>query len=470
MNQIKDTFSITPKEVENARVMLNSMVADLTARFPNMKKAEAAKIQQVPTSQAAAQTSQPATVSGITPLNAANLQQQQQQLNKLHQRSNSRSSHTPAAPTSSQPPFLLGATSPHGAPAYISKNTLTQEHLHIPARKKQKQNNSTPTPNPIASPQVTKAVSPDIKRQLVDSKSQLKPSLSCPEPDCDRHNIGFESEEDLNKHKQEEHIRPLDNPLNYFKENLASRLGLDSQGQSKQALSTSKDAVTTLAGAKMTANGSKQGETRSNKGEGTPTAGTPMNRQVSMNRQGSAAGAKQVGQSITAAAKDGSAKPQPAQKDSTKPSEKQLSQDSLVPDPWSNATIDPHDLFQSFQPFESGAGGAISDMNVYRSITPNDTPESSKDGASEPTSDISDGVALDISLDIFDDKWMPFGPSEAEGLFDMNGFNATVDGDLAIFDDPQPIVNFQSWDDMVDTSSFDKAFTFDTSFYSMNAD
>jgi hypothetical protein len=476
MNQLKETFSIMPKEVEHARTMLNSMVSDLTVRFPYMKKAEAAKPQQDSTSQAPAQPAQAAPTSGVTPLNAANLQQQQQQLNKLHQRSNSRSSHTPAAPTSSQPPFQFGATSPHGAPAYIGKSIITQENLHIPARKKQRQNNTPApgqgTPGSTSSPQVAKAVSPDIKRQQVESKSQPKPSLSCPELECERHSLGFDSEEGLQQHTQEEHIRPLDNPLKYAQENLASTLGLDAQGNAKKtAPVTAQESGTTLTGAKMAVSGSKQGQTPNIKSENTPAATTPMNRQVSMNRQSSSASAKPTAQSKIAVVKDPPAKSQAGQKDSAKLRESQPPQPMVVADPWANATIDPHDLFQSFQPFETGAGGAISDMTVYRSITPNDTPESSKDGASEPTSDISDGVALDISLDLLDNnEWNPFGPSEADGLFGIDGFNNNLDEDLNMFLEVQPTSNFQSWDDVADLSNLDKPFSFDPSLYSMNVD
>ena len=169
------------------------------------------------------------------------------------------------------------------------------------------------------------------------------------------------------------------------------------------------------------------------------------------------------------------AKTPTSQKDASKQQPSQPPKEVVVEDPWANATIDPHDLFQAFQPFESGAGGAISDMNVYRSITPNDTPESSKDGVSEPNSDISDGVGLDISLDIFDDTWQPFGPSEIDTLFDMSSYNVATDGlgnmeDLKMFDEEQPALNFGSWEDMVDQSAFDKPFAFDASLYSMNAD
>jgi len=158
------------------RMMLGGMVKALSERFPNLKRPDGAKAQPSAASQAEPHTS----AQPPTPLNAANLQQQQQQLNKLHQRTNSRSSHTPAAPTSAQPPFQFGATSPHGTPAYGGKNTLKQEDLHIPARKKQKQN-STPvpgqtTPGSTSSPQVIKALSPDIKRQQHDADHILVPS------------------------------------------------------------------------------------------------------------------------------------------------------------------------------------------------------------------------------------------------------------------------------------------------------
>ncbi|KAI6712766.1 hypothetical protein JHW43_004733 [Diplocarpon mali] len=454
---LKETFSISLSEAEQTRAMLGAMVKALSEKFPNMRKAEGAVKMQQSSSQQEPQTS--------TPLNAANLQQQQQQLNKLHHRKNSRSSHAPAAPTSSQNPLQFGAPSPHGTPAYAGKTTLKQEDLHIPARKKQKQN-STPgqgTPGSTSSPQVAKAVSPEVKRQT-------QPSLCCSEPQCDRHDIGFESQEALMAHTQEDHVKPLSDPLKFVRENLAATLGLDSQGKPKPATSnTTPDTDSTQAGAKMLASESKQGQAPTIKCETTPAGPTPMNRQVSMHRQGSAAGAKVNMQSKAAPAKEVPAKLQSGQKDQNRPKEPQAPQEAAALDPWTNSTIDPQDLFQSFQQFESGSGGAISDMNVYRSITPNDTPESSKDGVSEPNSDVSEGVGLDISLDIFDDSWQPFGTSDLDGLFDPSGLANSQD-DLSMFDcDLPPAVHYQSWDDMVDPSLLDKPFSFNTSCYSMTA-
>jgi hypothetical protein len=289
--------------------------------------------------------------------------------------------------------------------------------------------------------------------------------------------VGFDSEEALKLHTQEEHVKPLQNPLKYAQENLASTLCLDSQGQSKKApKTTSQETVTTSVAVKMIATASKQGQTPNIKSENTPAVNvaTPMNRQISMNRPGSAVETKFNGPATSKSqadtAKDALSKAQAEQKNASKQQPSQHTQEAVKADLWANTTIDPHDLFQSFQGFESGAGGAISDMNVYRSITPNDTPESSKDGVSEPNSDISEGVGLDISIDIFDDKGMQFVPSDTDYLFDMNNFNVTGDDDLTMFDDEKSAPNFQSWDDMVDLSVFDKPFTFDTSFYSMNAE
>jgi hypothetical protein len=58
----------------------------------------------------------------------------------------------------------------------------------------------------------------------------------------------------------------------------------------------------------------------------------------------------------------------------------------------------------------------VPDFGTYRSLTPNDTPESSKDsGVSEATSDIAETAALDIDLQV--------QPLDGDLLFDMTNFN-----------------------------------------------
>lgn len=438
MKDPKGTFSMSLPQAEEALQLLRGMVQDLSDRFPTLKK-------QDPT--------QPQPESAATvPLNVANLQQHQQQLKQTHQRSASRNSQTPAAPTSTQPPFPFGGgSSPHGTPSYIGKTTVTQESLHLPARKKARPNN-TPVQAPGApnsnAPQIK---SPEIKRQQApESKPLQKPSLSCREPDCERYNVGFESQEALDLHTQEEHVGPLQNPMKYALENLASATNLDSEGRSTKPVGTIIPEQAPAASVKMAKISSRQGQTpRTLAGASTP-----------MNRQASSAGAKPSSDS-----KDNLPKASADQKGSNKPD--QPTQAAPVVDPWANTTIDPTELFQTFQGLDTGAFGAISERNTYRSLTPNDTPESSKDGLSEPNSDISEGVGLDINLDLFDENWQPFGAGDVDGLAELNDFNfGDEDMTMTMLDIEQPPTDNQPWDDMID---FNKPFTFDTSMYSMGA-
>lgn len=427
---LKEVFSITPQEVEQARAVLGAIVKDLSERFPQMMvKQDSNQQAPAPTSQAAPQPGQAATAATTAqgmPLNAANLQQQQQQLSKMHQRSGSHSSRPPAAPTSTQPPFQLGAPSPHGLPSYGGKNTVTQEKLHIPPRKKQKQNvgeQGQTTPASNASPQVAKTASPELKRDQLQFRPQAKPALVCLEADCDRHNVGFDTQEALDAHTKEEHIRPLQDPSKYAQENLAAILGLDPQGNVKPAptVEASKDS------------------------QGTAASGLPPNQQA-------------AGKNKDALPKNG------AQGQAPKKEEQPGRQQPELFNGWENATINPNELMQSFQQFESGAGGAIADMNVYRSInTPNDTPESSNH-VSEPNSDVTDGVALDISLDIFDDSWQPFG--RGLGAFADEDLAPADEDDLKMFDDLP--TNFSTWDDLVDPTQLEQPFAFDASLFSMS--
>lgn len=433
---MKENFSITPAEIEGARRVLVTMIGDLSNMMPGkMKRPDAP---QPDSATASAPTPPQAGPASTIPLNAANLQQQQKQLMN-HQRAPSRGSNAPAAPTSTQPPFPFGGASPHGTPAYGNgKQSVTQADLKIPPRKKPKTGNNPSaelgTPGSMASPSVNKTVSPEIRRQvIVDTKQQpVKPMLCCSEPDCDRHKTGFENEEALKAHREEEHIKPLSNPLKYAQENLAAVLGLDPEGHQKSS----------LMGEKMVQSESRQGQTP------TIKAGTPMSRQDSMIRQGSSTGKSSTKPQIEAAKLAATSQP------------------TVIADSWANATIDPQELFAAFQGFETGAGGTISDLNVYRSITPNESPESNSTAVTD-TSDISDGVNLDINLELnFDESWMPFGGSDINGLADLNNFDFGNEDMPIPLEDDQPMANYMSWDDM--QQEFNKPFEFDTSMYLMN--
>jgi len=102
-------------------------------------------------------------------------------------------------------------------------------------------------------------------------------------------------------------------------------------------------------------------------------------------------------------------------------------------DPWANSIIDPQDLLASLGSSLAFGGSQppsfLADVGMYRSLTPNDTPESSKDSrASEPNTDISEEVHLDLDLnwqtqdcDLFFDAVVLVNPEALDGE-DLKGF------------------------------------------------
>uniref|UniRef100_L2FXC1 Uncharacterized protein n=1 Tax=Colletotrichum fructicola (strain Nara gc5) TaxID=1213859 RepID=L2FXC1_COLFN len=324
-------------------------------------------------------------------------------------------------PTTSQPPFSFGATSPHGQPTYAQpKPKVSRDNLTLPPRKKTKTDTPPQPSQATPSPQISKSGSPELKRQPApEPKAPPKPMFLCPEADCEMATTGLPSEQARQAHIQEEHVKPLEDPMKFMQENLALSLGLDVNGQVKMEPQAQL----------MGQNPSKQGQT-----PGSNPAATPMSRDASMQRTGSKVGGKQ------------DTKPVIKMDGTPKLENKQPEMGGAPPAPmdaWAN-TIDPASLFTNLGNFEMGAGGVISDMGVYRSLTPNDTPESSKDsGSSEPNSDISENANLDIDL-----NWQP------------------VDFDALMLEEAMPVEQFPNWDEV--NPDFNKPFQFDNSLYSLD--
>lgn len=457
MQQPKPNFSIQADELDKATSMLESMA--LALAIP--KKGTAGNVGGSAGAAAQNQSPQPA------PLSATNLEKQTQALTKAHNRSNSKSgkAQAPVAPTAAQPPFGVGAQmTPASHPTYLGKPTVTQENLQLPApRKKAK---TTPRQAPATTPQQANApqptgkaqTSPKTKRQSApEAKAPPKPMLKCPEADCETQGTGFPTQEALNAHIQEEHVKPSEDPFKFVQENLAVALGLDSQGQSK---APPQPATAPPMGASL----SKQGQTPMSK---TDPASTPMSRDASMKRQGSSIGGKTAatpGRGGTAIKGEGTPntvngkfpagpKPEPEMMIQAAP--------PVAEDLWSNATIDPQSLLSTFAPLDIVPTGLLADLNGYRSQTPNDTPESSKDsGTSEPNSDISEGANIDIDL-----NWQPL---ESDLLLDMDNFTMegyenldseyNMQGDMAM--------KFPSWDEM--SVDLQKPFQFDSSMFTLD--
>lgn len=440
-------------------MLANRMMTDVASVVPKLAKTQsnggAAPISSAP--KEVTQTPIP------VPLNAANLQQQQQALKqqqaKAHNRQGSRSG-PPAAPTSAQPPFPFGSPT-QGISAEQLPKTLTRDQLRLPPTKKQRQSaSSTPVLGQQSSASATptiKAGSPGKAGKMAEPRQTEKVLLRCPEPSCAHLGDGFETAEALGKHRTEEHVLILDNPMQFALGELSTMLTLDTDGIPQRAI------VSEATGPQnMATSTSQPGQVSNIKTEGTPAASsTPLNRQAS-----------------TAGVKASPAAPKNAK--STKPDETASQQIKVtkasdakpVENLWDYASVNPQDLQANFKQMETGAGGAISDMNVWRAITPNDTPESSKDGVSEPNSDITEGLDLNINLDIdfpFSNDWHPFGLGD--DLLDFTKMDVNSDlTDLLMMDDDTTnnATNFGSWNEFIDQSNFDKPFVHDTSLYSMN--
>ena len=428
-NLPKDVFSIRSKDVDQVTALMESIYKDLGTvqpRKPGAQPNETA-LHGGATGQSATPTSQPAA------LNAANLEKNTQATGQP-QRKNS--STVPAAPTTSQPPFPIGAASPHGQPAYANKPAFTVNDLQLPARKKARTGQSGST---SVSPQVSKPPSPQMQKRHQATPSALpKPQFQCPVQNCEANNIGFVTEEAKRAHYEEEHTKPYEDPLRFATDNLAEALGLDATGKAKTLVDGPPNGTPVAA-----ATGPTLGQ--------SPAGGAQMARNSSMKRSDSTSGAAGKMTDI---------------KDQDKMSTPTQAQPALVDTACKFGTIDPQDLFQNLG-VEFGGGGAISDMAVYRAITPNDTPESSKESTlSEPNSDVSEGVALNLNLDLGFDTWQPFDGDQLlnVGAADMNSNFADAGGLLAM--DTSGAAEFTCWDEV--QNDFSKGFALDSSLYMLD--
>lgn len=380
-----------------------------------------------------------------------------------------RSGQPPAAPTTTQPPFALGnQKSPTGEPTYFGAPAVTHANLNPPPqpRKKPKPNppsqlgqTSSPLVPPGASPQ-PKVSSPDLRRQPGPAPETTKPQpnpFPCPDAGCEFHQSGFPTEEARNAHHQEEHVKPFEDPLRFFEESIGEWVNSHHTGSPQ---SRAREQETGQPSSQpMMATLSRTGQTPGGKNE---SAATPMSRDGSMRRQGSAAGSKAPENTATSGRMVGSKSEETPGPDNSKlvgRLDAEIPMGGPLGEPWANSTIDPQSLFSSFAPMETITGNLSSDFSGYGSSTPNDTPESSKDsGASEPNSDISETANMDIDL-----NWQPMDESM---LVDMSSINMETYDPLSNDFMVAESFQFDGLDDVV--TDFSKPFQFDTSLYSMD--
>lgn len=402
---------------------------------------------------------------GVTaPLSMANVEKQTQALKQVRAGGQA----GPAAPTTAQPPMQLGAqNSPTGKPTYFNAPALTVEKLQPPPKKKHKkeggQTKSPPANAPsVASPQMLTA-SPDLRRHVpAEAKAPQPPprqQYPCPEADCEYHGSGFATEELCNSHVFEEHTKPRQDPFKFVQESLAASLGLDAQGNPRPVSETGAHDVMQSSAAPMAATGSKQGFIKQELGA------TPMARDLSMKRQQSAA--PMPGKPGLTNRSDNTPRPSDIKPSMATPQESEAPQQSMAirEDPWASSTIDPQTLFANMGITDVLGGGIFSDLMVYRSLTPNDTPESSKDsGVSEPNSDVSENAMIDIDM-----NWQPVDENLLVGMgnFGMGGGHDSLESDMfgAVGMDPMALQG-PNWDEV--PNDFSKPFQVDPALYSLD--
>lgn len=335
MRVLKNSFSIRSVEIDQARAMLESMAKDLAASVYGrgmIKPNGQAQAQGTPQTQNAQlaqqpQQSQPAQPSQPAPLNAANLEKNTQALSKSgHPKANSKANQAPAAPTTAQPPFPFGASSPHGNPSYMGKPK--ELNLQLPqSRKKPKITGQTPQ-GATPSPQLGKNPSPDMRR-VSEPQVPSKPFFVCKESDCDTSTVGFSSEQALSQHVQDEHKKPQEDPLKFVQENLALVLGLESDGTVK------KEQKAQEAAPAMHFSASKQGQTPAGH------AATPSSNDISIKQSASSMGRPQDSKSGI----KGGVTPKPGDAKLVEAS----SAEAAAAEAWANSTIDPMSLINNLE-------------------------------------------------------------------------------------------------------------------------
>lgn len=349
------------------------------------------------------------THGSMAPLNAANLHQNQQaELQNLQaarqtsmQRKNSnRDNRAPAAPTSTQPPFTFGATSPspHGIPQAYGPNGFTPDKLNLPPAKKRKGNQAssaatTParnlgTPVISASPQLTKAPSPETRRQSATGNR-----VGCPVDDCAMSKHDFASTENLAKHTSEVHKvkePDIEDPLAWALESVRFGLGIAEDGKLKLGENGAKKEKAEQASYEIKISASPRGLT-SVKQEAT----TPMSRVPTQNGPQQAAGS--IKDPVSGARLSGANLLQPNIGAVTPAA----SQPVTPPhDLWGDVAISPADLAVCFPTLTDLQGSLSHDV-----LTPSSTASSCKSGKNSPKqSDIGEDDLLKIRLET--DSWI----------------------------------------------------------------
>ncbi|KAL4880118.1 hypothetical protein BJY04DRAFT_192519 [Aspergillus karnatakaensis] len=221
---LNEQFSISPEYLTGATNYIKKLFHHMIARVNQQQNGQ----------RPGAQGSNAQQVNqNIPPLNASNLQQLQQQEEAL-QRARRASSQTAASATSAMPPAPFGAPSPQGVPHAYGPGGIPPHELKLPPPKKRKQSH----PNASSIPATSGAKAQMNKQAAIETKPIIG-AFKCSVPDCQYHYQGFTSQNDLDKHVEENHKaeEPIEDALEYALQSFSTLIKnedkADAQGLTK---------------------------------------------------------------------------------------------------------------------------------------------------------------------------------------------------------------------------------------------
>ncbi|KAI1964793.1 hypothetical protein LOZ58_001483 [Ophidiomyces ophidiicola] len=398
----------------------------------------------------------PATQNAPAPLNASNLKQFEQQQEAALQRTRNTSQApaqaVPPAPTTMQPPFPLGATSPQGVPRVYGPTNVTQDTLTLPPPKKRKPNppsNKAAAKAGQAQPLATKEGSPTIT-ETKKPAAVPKETFKCSVMECTYRLGGFPSKAALDAHVKTEHKpeEQITNPLEYAIESYKIGLGLDKIDKKPPETQKPKLNAVSVPPGKLPP--SKPGGVKIE-------AVTPASQQMAQSasiagiKPNSPAHPQHKPPQVTPGKGQDMATSKPeVEKDGKKDaiSNTVVPQDA-VKDPWEECPTSLDSIRSTFgdlakMSYFNASCDPLDELllsNAFNTAQSKDTPQSTDASALSQTPQDSDTSDMDIQMErTFDDTWLPTEwvalPASFDGSLNMGETFPEIDWSLHFNDVP----------------------------------
>ncbi|WEW55262.1 hypothetical protein PRK78_000691 [Emydomyces testavorans] len=438
---LAEHFTITPDYLASAIMYIKKWFAETISRVQNSRQNQSSR-----TAGAQSLNGQTAPQKVPTPLNASNLQQLEQQEAAL-QRARKAAQPAPPAPTTMQPPFPLGATSPQGVPRVYGPTNVTQESLTLPPPKRRKPNQSSkaatkPTQQSPSTIQEETPAAAETKKSAPIPKDTFR----CPVAECQYHLKGFPSQAALDNHVNEQHKpeEPVSDALEFAIESYRKGLGLDKANKKASEAQDQKTKASAALGA---------GKLPPPKSDVNAESVHPVPQQMAHST--SIAGVKSISPSSLQA--------KPSQMSATKgssttnlktgpgPDGKKNTTNNTefgqppTKDPWEDSPTSLETICSTFselaeQSYFDIGWDPVDELLVsdaFTAVRSKDTPQSTDASAITQTPQDSD-VSKDDDIDIVmggmvDDSWIPSDwvrlPEEMEGSLYMNDQWEKIDWD-----------------------------------------